>query len=114
VRPDPVIRLRVEGRRADVVLGAEDLHGRAGPRLLQDLEHLLLAESTRSQGFDVTPGDSSYQLSNFRGQVTARSTQSLATLEQPPQQATSRDQYRADNPQPWKYLLPYKNRGFAR
>jgi len=58
---------RVKGRRADVVLGAEDLHGRAGPRLLQDLEHLLLAESTRSHGFDDAPGDSSYQLSNLRG-----------------------------------------------
>ncbi len=44
-----------------------DLHGRAGPRLLQDLEHLLLAESTRSHGFADAPGDSSYQLSNFRG-----------------------------------------------
>jgi hypothetical protein len=57
----------MEGRRADVVLRAEDLYGRARPRLLQDLEHLPLAESTRSHGFDDALGDSSYDLSNFRG-----------------------------------------------
>ena len=39
------------GNRIDVVLGAEDIHGRAGSGLLQDLEHLLTAESTGAHGF---------------------------------------------------------------
>lgn len=72
----------MEGRRADVVLRAEDLHGRAGPRLLQDLEHLLLAESTRSHGFDDAPGDSSYQLSNFRGSGQGQSATVLSNTHQ--------------------------------
>ena len=62
----------MEGRRADVVLRAEDLHGRARLRLLQNLEHLPLAESTRSHGFDDALEDSSYELSNFRGSGQAK------------------------------------------